>query len=631
MTQPNNTKMFGQYTIYKQIGAGGMGAVYQAFDNKLQRPVAIKIITGQGVSQSEVKRFLREARAMAQLDHENIIKIYDTGLAPTPFIAMEYIEGSDLSTLIKMSQINTQQLIKVIIDTAKALSVTHKAGIIHRDIKPSNIMITKNHVAKLMDFGLAKVEEDQQLSKSGSVIGTPAYMPPEQVQGIVKPTNDIYSLGAVLYEGLTGRPPFEGETSINILAQIMMEDPIPPRDLNPDISPYLEAISLKCLHKKPAKRYTSATEFARDLQNFVQNRPIQAKPYTRVDRFRKLVSRNKLASGLVGALFISLVSIIVILCLAFLELQRKNREILRRDKVIDQEEGYKGDIYGQILSYAMELVDVKKIVQDQSLADKFSLYMNNLRKIGPKNLFTADPQIANEYFTAFLFPGSPKQKLQKYSAIIEKNPFIVVLSARIEIYIDLKMYDEAKKDCRTIIGLNSTISMGYWLLAKVLYHDKKYQQGLEEIEKVFVKKVEAHQPYLWRGLIHVQLKNYEKAIEDLSVVMEKRKGHMAYMYRGNAYLGLKDYPKAIEDYKIALELAPNVARLNSFLALAYQNLGNNDKAIMYYEKYADILFKKKRYTLAIGNWRKAVKLTEKKSPERKRLRAKVHKAQKLKK
>ena len=474
MTQANSPKMFGQYAIYNQIGVGGMGAVYKAFDTKLQRPVAIKIITGQGITQLEVKRFLREARAMAQLDHKNIVKIYDTGISPTPFIAMEYIEGSNLSTLIKMSQINTKQLIQVIIEVANALSVTHEAGIIHRDIKPANIMITNNRVAKLMDFGLAKIDEDQQLSQSGSVIGTPAYMAPEQVQGIFKPTNDIYSLGAVLYEGLTGRAPFEGETSINILAQIVMEEPIPPRDLNPDISVYLEAISLKCLQKKADKRYSSVKELAEDLQNFQQNRPIKAKPYTRMDRIKKFISRHKVPSTVFAMFVLTLIFFCVTLYKAYQDIRA--------------EISNNGDICFQVFNYAMDLADFQGMIADPSLTDKFTKYMMSIEKLGPENLFTKDKDIAKEYFTAILFRSSNQEQLKKFNAIIEKDTFILVLKSRIETFIKLRMYKEAKQDCATISLLNPNIKLYICCWRKFYIMRKNINKPWKRYKKVSFRK-----------------------------------------------------------------------------------------------------------------------------------------------
>ena len=631
MTQATSPKMFGPYAIYDQIGAGGMGAVYRAFDTKLQRPVAIKIITGQGITQSEVKRFLREARAMAQLDHENIVKIYDTGISPTPFIAMEYIEGSNLSTLIKMSKINTEQLIKVIIETSNALSITHKAGIIHRDIKPANIMITNNQVAKLMDFGLAKIDEDQQLSQSGSVIGTPAYMAPEQVQGIVKPTNDIYSLGAVLYEGLTGRPPFEGETSLNILAQIVMEEPIPPRDLNPDISIYLEAISLKCLQKKASKRYSSAEELADDLRNFQKNRPITAKPYTRIDRAKKFILRNKAFSIGIAIFVVALLSFCIVLDNKNQSLDQANKNLSTTIEKLQLEKSNKGDICFQTFDYAMDLVDFQSIVKNPALADKFTQYMMNIEKLGPENLFTKDKQIAKAYFTALLFTSSPQEKAQQYSAIIEKQPFILVLKSRIEAYIILKMYDKAWQDCLTIRQLNSNIKIVHLLQAQVLYYQKKYAEALDEIQKGFSSE-DQDRSHRIRGSIYMKLHNYSQAIEDLTIAIQMRKEDvLAYRHRGDSYFALKKYQEAIKDYEKVIGINPKATNPYLALAEAYEQLGDKDNELKAYIARGNILFEKQAYTQAIGSWRKAIKITKKKSPERKKLRAKIRKAQELKK
>ena len=290
-------QMFGHYQIQEELGRGGMGIVYKALDTKLDRNVALKVIVHSNKDAKEVARLLQEATVMARLEHPNIVRIYDIGESPTPYFTMEYIQGASLAFLLEKRRISAIQASALLAKVAEAVHMAHRSNVVHRDIKPSNIMIGQNNEPRLMDFGLAKIKDERRkevsLSRSGELLGTPVYMAPEQIDGEPGFASDVYSLGATLYECLTGRPPFQGDTHWNILNQIITQDVIPPRALNPDISVYLEAICLKCLNKEAKKRYPNARDLARDLKNFLSNRPVVARPYTRMDQAMRLVSRHK--------------------------------------------------------------------------------------------------------------------------------------------------------------------------------------------------------------------------------------------------------------------------------------------------------------------------------------------------
>ncbi len=288
--------MFAHYLIQKELGRGGMGAVYEAYDTKLDRVVALKVIlAGDQVNEKQLKRFLREAKSTAKLRHPNIVEVYEVGYTPQNYFTMEHVIGQSFSERIKQGRMSMKLIATIMKKSSEALHLAHKNNLIHRDIKPSNIMLTKDNDPKIMDFGLVKiVEADEKLSQSGQMMGTPAYMPPEQADGKnVSAKSDVYSLGATLYQALTGRPPFQGESYLNILRQVYGEEPLSPRSLNPDVPIELEAICLKCLEKKAFRRYHSAQELAKDLENYLQNKPIQAKPMTSLVKVRKLIARNK--------------------------------------------------------------------------------------------------------------------------------------------------------------------------------------------------------------------------------------------------------------------------------------------------------------------------------------------------
>ena len=302
---------FAHYRIEKELGRGGMGIVYKALDSRLNRPVALKLISPRGtLDEKEMARFLQEARLTAQLQHPNIVQIFEVGESPQPYFVMEYIEGTNLKALIQQEKITKKNIAPIFLACARAIEAAHEKGIIHRDLKPANIMLTKKMTPKIMDFGLAKQQSTEiSLSNPGDIMGTPAYMAPEQAKGQkVDARSDVYSLGATLYEAMTSRAPYQGETPMHILAQVIDQntDPVSPRTLSPDIPLELESICLKCLEREPEKRYATANALAEDLQNFQESRPIQARPITPWTKFHKWVRRNRVLSGAIAAVFLSL-------------------------------------------------------------------------------------------------------------------------------------------------------------------------------------------------------------------------------------------------------------------------------------------------------------------------------------
>ncbi|BBM84053.1 WD40 repeat domain-containing serine/threonine-protein kinase [Candidatus Uabimicrobium amorphum] len=313
---------FNHYIIQKELGKGGMGEVYQALDRRLQRVVAIKIIRADvRLTTPQIEQFLAEARAIAQIDHPAIVKIFEIGNTPQHYIAMEYIPGRQLKEAIKSEEWSPKKIAAFIQQCALALDFVHNKNIIHRDLKPSNIMLTQAENPKITDFGLAK-ELSRKKEGSSGFVGTPAYASPEQVRGAqnISYATDIYSLGAVLYELLTHRPPYQGET-FNIFFQILNYDIIAPRSLNPDIPKELEAICLKAMHKARRNRYDNMRAFARDLRNYIENKPVAAKPPSYLGKCAKLLRRNKLISSLVISTFLASIGTIIYLLQA-MELQQ---------------------------------------------------------------------------------------------------------------------------------------------------------------------------------------------------------------------------------------------------------------------------------------------------------------------
>ncbi len=271
-----------RYRVEARIGQGGMAEVYRGFDPALDRTVAIKVLLPPYDRDAGfVARFRREAQAAARLSHPNIVGVYDTGAdGDTQYIVMEYIEGRTLASFLAGGGKPTpMQAVELGDKIAGALAAAHAQGIVHRDIKPANVMVTREGAVKVMDFGIARLQSDATAPQTSSVIGTPAYFSPEQAQGLpVDARSDIYSLGCVLYELLAHRPPFTGDTPVAIAYKQVNESPVPPSQVNPDVSPRLDAVVMKCMAKNPANRYQSAAELSEDLDRVRKGQEVEATP-----------------------------------------------------------------------------------------------------------------------------------------------------------------------------------------------------------------------------------------------------------------------------------------------------------------------------------------------------------------
>ena len=270
-----------RYRVTERIGSGGMADVYKAVDETLGRTVAVKVMHKRYAEEPDfVQRFRHEASAAANLSHPSIVNIYDYGVeAGTYYIVMELIRGNDLKAVVKQrGAIDPIKVAEYGSQVCSALTVAHGYGIIHRDIKPQNIVLTPDGVVKVMDFGIARAV-DSDATQTGSVLGTAQYVSPEQAQGRhLGPESDLYSLGVVLYELSTGRLPFDGDTPVSVALKHVNDEPAPPRSINPDIPPALEAVILKAMQKDPTRRYHSADDMRADLQRVIAGRAVTAPP-----------------------------------------------------------------------------------------------------------------------------------------------------------------------------------------------------------------------------------------------------------------------------------------------------------------------------------------------------------------
>ncbi|HEX6676465.1 MAG TPA: Stk1 family PASTA domain-containing Ser/Thr kinase [Actinomycetes bacterium] len=269
-----------RYEVGRLLGAGGMAEVFEGRDRLLARRVAIKVLLAEfSQDPSFVARFKREAQAAASLSHPNIVGVWDTGVeGGTNFIVMEYVEGRTLRDLLRIGgPPPADRAVGIAADVCDALAAAHARGLIHRDVKPGNVMLTGDGTVKVMDFGIARATSSQTLTQTHAVIGTAQYISPEQVEGRqVDARSDLYSVGCMLYEMLTGRVPFSGESPVAIAYRHVREDPVPPRRIDPRIPPAFEAITMRAMAKNPDHRYQSAAEMRAELERALAGRPIAA-------------------------------------------------------------------------------------------------------------------------------------------------------------------------------------------------------------------------------------------------------------------------------------------------------------------------------------------------------------------
>jgi WD40 repeat protein/tRNA A-37 threonylcarbamoyl transferase component Bud32 len=305
----------GDYELLQEVGRGGMGVVFRARHLKLNRIVALKMILGGALARADdLQRFNTEAAAAAQLQHPGIVALYEAGTFDNqPYFSMEYVQGSSLAQLTANGSLPGRRAAAYLEQTARAVHYAHRRGILHRDLKPANILVDEQDQPKITDFGLAKlIQTDSGQTRTGTVVGTPSYMSPEQAAASkdVGPSADIYSLGAILYELITGRPPFKGETALQTLTMVAEDEPVSPRSISKAIDVDLETICLKCLAKEPARRYATAELLADDLRRYLDGDAITARPLGRLGRALVWCRRRPTEAALWGVSLAALLAVV---------------------------------------------------------------------------------------------------------------------------------------------------------------------------------------------------------------------------------------------------------------------------------------------------------------------------------
>ena len=363
------------YELISELGRGAMGVVYKARQVRADRIVALKLMINlERARPQDIKRFTVEAQSSARLHHPNIIQVYEVGQSgQSPYFTQEFASGGTLAKKISKQLLSHVDTARMMLCLANAVAYAHSRQIVHRDLKPLNILLDEHGEPKVADFGLARRMEDQShLTQDGTILGTPSYMAPEQASGnsnAIGPLSDVYALGAILYELLTGRPPFKGATVWEVIQQVRSADPAPPSQLQSGLPADLETICLKCLQKDPARRYESAKHLAEDIQRHINNEPILARPVGQWERLVRLCKRNPREARLVGLVAGLLACFAVVATFTAFRINQDRKQITtQRDEI----SGQKDKIEKQ-----RDEISKEKIVSDNRL----TLYRNTVSKM----------------------------------------------------------------------------------------------------------------------------------------------------------------------------------------------------------------------------------------------------------
>jgi serine/threonine-protein kinase len=620
------------YQVESVLGRGGMGVVYKAEQLRLNRTVALKmLLAGDYAGPLELARFQREAEALAGLRHANIVQVYDVAdHEGRSYFTMEFVEGGSLAQKLAGLPQPARQAAALTATLAEAIQVAHQAGIVHRDLKPGNVLLTADGTPKITDFGLARrLDGDAGPTQTGVPLGTPSYMAPEQARGqarAIGPATDVYALGAILYELLTGRPPFRSETAAETVLQVISQEPASPARLNARVPRDLETICLKCLHKDPARRYATAAALAEDLHRFQRGEPIAARPAGVVERLGKWVRRRPTQAALLAAIVVLAVALVGG-SLRFAVQQAHQRDAVEADlkTVAELQERARWTEAQAALDRADARLDnggpddlrrrLDQARRDLDLVMKLDKI--RLRRVTRGDLPFYKGQADQEYQEAFQTSGlgTVHEEPARMAAAVNASAVREALVAALDDWaicitdkdqrnwlldvtrqadpdptgwrdriLDANTWD----DPAALAELAQTVPVEAQSVALLLGLGERVR-GADRDAVPLLKRVQKEHPAdFWANLILgnaiVQWGPNEASGYYRAALASRPRAAVGYCAMGDALRLQHQLEEAIFYYRKALELDPNYARANSDLGLALQAQGRLDEAIDLYQK-----------------------------------------------
>ncbi|WP_372370391.1 protein kinase [Candidatus Uabimicrobium sp. HlEnr_7] len=594
---------FGNCVIIREIARGGMGIVYLAQDAS-KRNFALKILLSANAGETDNRRFLREGKAISELNHPNIVKIYAMGEENScRFFTMDYIDGGTFSDTIENK--STRECISILAKIARALAAAHSKKIIHRDIKPANILMDKDNEPYITDFGLAKIVGDKTMTRSGATLGTPQYMAPEQAMGETRKIDyrtDIYALGVILYKCLTKQLPFESDTLMSLYKKIALDAPVLPRKINEKIPKYLERVCLRAMEKDRKHRYQNAMEFARDLEKFVQGRHGKAKKKTfYIQNTSKWLTKNALLLfGVIGGVVLLLALKTVFFpstqkvvrsenyqqanniyrkAHTFLENGEWQQAIILYKKALNTDKGFTKAYIG----YAKALIETKKFTAAQKLLDK--AIINSKEDKRDINMQKVRLLIAQQKFT-------PALKLMN-TTIKENKSYAPSYRLRASIFKKLQNYIQANRDEKKAEKIESSNEINMQIVEDFL-SSHKYTEAFSALENLQSQYgFSAQILYMRSRIYHIQ-QNLPEALSDISQAIAKNPSAKYYLHKAkisfdaryyddtqqilDAMLLVGDIPKKHEEEYHAIKAKLALARKDYAQAYQYYRLVLNNSS-----------------------------------------------------
>jgi serine/threonine protein kinase/Tfp pilus assembly protein PilF len=633
-----------RYQIIEEIGRGGMGRVYKAIDNELDRIVALKMIKPEISSQpGMVERFKKEIKLASQITHKNVCRIHDLGeVKGIRFISMQYIEGQDLKKLMQQTgKLTVEKAIAISKQICAALQAAHDEGVIHRDLKPQNIMLDSKGNAYVMDFGIAKSFEAEELTKEGAVVGTPQYMSPQQAEGSkVDHRSDIYSLGAIMYEMLTGNPPFTADSNIGIIHKHITEAPEPPSKQNPQIPEVLENIILKCLEKKPEERYQKTDEIIEAITEIKSKKIAEVKSTTiQKDSIAVLpfadMSPQKdqeyfcegISEELINALT-KVEGLLVASRTSAFQFKGKGYNVHEIGTELNVQTVLEGSVRkaGNRLRIAAQLINVEDgyhiwsekydrdlddvfAIQDEislEIVKKLKVELGTKEKVSLEKRYTKDFEAYSLYLRGRYYwnkrtPAGFQKGLKYLKEAIDKDPtYALAYTGIADCYNMLGYYDflppkeafsKAKAAVEKALELDNTLAEAHTSLAWIkMFYDWDWYATEREFKQAINLNPFYAVAHQWYAVYLSIMGKHKEGISEVKRAQELEPlSLMISTSLGGLFWNARDHDKAIDQLLKTLEMDPNYAYAYCYIALPYADKGMHNEAIENTNKGMDLL------------------------------------------